>query len=241
MLKIGISYAPRKQAYPRYGECVREAAERLGFAGVEVVHLWDDPEAAAAIDGVVFTGGGDVAPERYGKPHETARCRGIDPQRDAHEFRLCEIARSRALPMLAICRGAQLLNAAFGGDLIADIGAEETHGKRPDGRDSRHAVQALSGSLVAHLAGGLRGDVNSSHHQAVGTPAAPFAVTARADDGTVEAYEWAEPDGKPFLLAVQWHPERMDQSEPLAGPIFEAFLRASAAGSEQNLVRHARH
>ena len=85
-------------------------------------------------------------------------------------------------------------------------------------------------SLLATLSGGVKGEVNSSHHQAIDRIAADFTVTARADDGTVEAYEWSQPEGKPYLLAVQWHPERMGGNEPLAGPLFERFVEAARGG-----------
>jgi putative glutamine amidotransferase len=225
-IRIGISYAPQSGPYPRYIEATQSAAMRLGL-DVEVIDLSARPDEAASVDGIIFTGGGDIAPERFGKADEAARCEGIKPQRDDHELRVCDVARRRALPILGICRGEQLLNVAFGGTLITDIPTARDHVKQ-DGQDARHAISTIAGSTVAQLAAGDRAEVNSSHHQAVDRLAEPFVVTARANDGTIEAFEWADPHGKPFLLAVQWHPERMNQSEPLAGPIFELFLKAVA-------------
>ncbi len=226
-IRIGISYAPQNGPYPRYVEATQSAAARLGL-DIEVIDLWAHPEEAASIDGIIFTGGGDVAPERFGKPGEVDRCGGIEPTRDDHEFRMCEMAADRALPILGICRGEQILNVHFGGTLITHIATASDHVKGADGEDARHAITTVRGSMVAQLASAERAEVNSSHHQAVDRLADPFVVTARAGDGTVEAFEWAEPDGKPFFLAVQWHPERMHQAEPLSGPIFERFLKAVA-------------
>jgi putative glutamine amidotransferase len=225
-IRIGISYAPQSGPYPRYIEATRSAAVRLGL-DVEAIDLWSRFEEDARVDGLIFTGGGDIAPERFGKADEAIRCEGIKTQRDEHEFALCEMARARELPILGICRGEQLLNVCFGGTLITDIPTARDHVKQ-NGDDARHAISAVEGSIVARLAGGACAEVNSSHHQAVDHLAGAFAVTARAADGTIEAFEWDEPGGKPFLLAVQWHPERMDQAESLAGPIFELFLKAVA-------------
>ncbi len=225
-IRIGISYAPQTGPYPRYVEATQSAAVRLGL-NIEVVDLWSHPEEAMNVDGIMFTGGGDVAPERFGKPGETDRCEGIELKRDDHEFRLCETACARELPILGICRGEQVLNVHFGGTLITHIATANDHVKT-DGEDARHAIATVRGSIVAELACAQHAEVNSSHHQAVDQLAEPFVVTARASDGTVEAFEWAETDGKPFFLAVQWHPERMNQAEALAGPIFEQFLKAVA-------------
>lgn len=179
---------------------------------------------------MVFTGGEDIAPERYGKPNERDRCGTIRNDRDEHEFRIFDDARERELPVLGICRGLQLLNVACGGSLITDIATADQHTKNA-GADARHDVVVTErASLVRMLAGADRERVNSSHHQAVDELAEPFAVTARsANDDLVEAFEWKDGAGKPFLLAVQWHPERMEQAEPLAGAVFERFLAASRA------------
>jgi putative glutamine amidotransferase len=226
-IRIGISYAPPTGPYPRYIEAVRSAAARLGL-DVDVIDLWEYPEEAARIDGIIFTGGGDVAPDRFGKADEIDLCEGIKLPRDDHEFRMCATATERELPILGICRGEQLLNVHFGGTLVTHIATASDHVKREDDEDAYHSITTVPGSTIARLASGERADVNSSHHQAVDRLAKPFVVTARASDGTVEAFEWAEPEEKPFLLAVQWHPERMNQSDPMAGLIFEQFLKAVA-------------
>ncbi|MGA3038250.1 MAG: gamma-glutamyl-gamma-aminobutyrate hydrolase family protein [Vulcanimicrobiaceae bacterium] len=226
-IRIGISYAPQTGPYPRYIEAVRSAAARLAL-DVDVIDLWGHPEEVVRVDGIIFTGGGDVAPDRFGKADEIDQCEGIKLPRDDHEFAMCTTATERELPILGICRGEQLLNVHFGGTLVTHIATANDHVKREDGADAYHPIVTVPGSEIARLASAERADVNSSHHQAVDRLAEPFVVTARAGDGTVEAFEWAEPDGKPFLLAVQWHPERMDQSDAMAGPIFEQFLKAVA-------------
>lgn len=224
-LRVGISYGPERGPYPHYAAAARAAGERLGI-DVEAVDLSDGSTSPDTVDAIVFTGGGDIAPERFGKGDESDRVEGVDAARDELEFGLLQAARDRELPILGICRGAQLINVGFGGDLVTHIDHADAHVKTAAGKDARHDVVVSDGSLIGRLSGAGRARVNSSHHQAVGRLAEPFAVTALAEDGTVEAYEWAQPGGKPFLLAVQWHPERMDQKEKLAGPLFERFLQA---------------
>ena len=234
--RIGISYGPESGPYPHYAAAVRAAADRLKL-DVETVDLSERTIAKVSVDGIVFTGGGDVNPERFGKGHEADRVSGVDNDRDALEFGLLAEARKKDVPILGICRGLQLLNVAHGGTLITDIPTARDHVKTAAGNDARHDIALHEGSLVAEVAGGTRANVNSSHHQAVDRLAPPFCETARADDGTVEAFEWAQPGGKPFFLAVQWHPERMDQTEPLAGRLFERFLSAVATSVSQSVSR----
>ncbi len=129
------------------------------------------------------------------------------------------------MPVLGICRGMQLTNVAFGGTLIPDI--EEAgyaeHRSSVPGAICTHGIVVTPGSSLAEL-GGADG-VNSSHHQAVLQPGAGLKVIARSPDGIIEAMEPDEPS--PFLLLVQWHPERMeDRSSPLAGGVLRMFLHA---------------
>lgn len=231
-LRVLISYAPHKNDYPRYGDAARQAVRRLGL-DIDVTELKGiEKEDVPPFDGVIFTGGGDINPKRYGKPELEPYCTFVNDKRDEAEFALCKRAVASDSPILGICRGEQLLNVHFGGTLVADIATAADHVKK-HGKDSRHAISIEPGSTIERLAGSTRSEVNSSHHQAVDRLAEPFVVTARASDGTIEAYEWAKPEGKPFLLAVQWHPERMNHTEPLAGPIFELFLKA-VAGSRSH-------
>ena len=230
MRRIGLSYAPPKNPYPRYVEAVKAAAVRLGL-DIDLVDLWEHPESAESVDGVIFTGGADISPHWYGKTEEVDRCGELDLPRDEHELDLFKRVKERVLPVLGICRGAQLVNVAFGGTLITDIPHASDHVRRSDKTDARHGVAVREGSLIAEIGGTTRTEVNSSHHQAVDRLADAFVATARADDGTIEAYEWAQSPGKPFFLAVQWHPERMDQSESLAGPLFDCFLSAVASAT----------
>lgn len=119
----------------------------------------------------------------------------------------------------------QLLNVFSGGTLVPHLETTETH--RLEDHE-RHQVEIDSKSRLHELLGAT-GAVTSSHHQAVERLGNGLRVAAQHADGTIEAIEWADPKRKPWLIAVQWHPERMEPDEPFAGPIFRAFLEAVAA------------
>jgi putative glutamine amidotransferase len=168
------------------------------------------PAALDACDGVLLTGGADVDPAHYGdEPHETVK---PDPARDASELALARLAMARNLPLLAICRGVQLLNVAAGGTLIQDIPSQRpsdvTHTLREPATSRPHTVAIRPDSVLAGLLGAEAADgdllVNSRHHQAVNQVAPGFVVAATAPDGIVEAIERP---GARFCIGVQWHPE----------------------------------
>jgi anthranilate synthase component 2/putative glutamine amidotransferase len=163
-----------------------------------------DPSVLEMLDGLIISGGCDVDPGSYGaEPHlETV---GTRPERDKHEEILIEAALDQDLPLLAICRGLQILNVTLGGTLdqhLPDAGAHEQHRPSP-AVFGRTEVKIEPATLTSGLFGEST-TVRCYHHQALGLVADDLRVTARADDGTVEA---AEVDGKTFALGVQWHPE----------------------------------
>ena len=172
-----------------YGEAVTRAG------GTPAAYAGGDPtRLAARFDGLLLTGGGDVAPERYGAVRLPSD--EVDEARDTEELALIEAFLARRRPIFGICRGIQLLNVAFGGTLYQQVG---NHAE-----NARHDVRAAAGSRVEALCGGSFA-VNSWHHQAVREAAPGLRVTARSDDGVIEAVEH---EILP-VLAVQWHPERM--------------------------------
>ncbi len=214
----------------------------LEAAGAEVREL--SPEAGSAedalqgLDGILLTGGPDVRPALYGvaEPHPTVV---IDDGRDAFELPLARAALDRGLPLLAICRGVQVLNVAAGGTLVQDLPSE-----RPDGLNHSvtrpvtaisHDVAVVPGSRLAevvapNLKSDGRLDVNSRHHQAVERVAPGFVVSATASDGTIEAIEAIDALGAPragFCVGVQWHPENFWQTGETAS-LFTSFVAAAA-------------
>jgi putative glutamine amidotransferase len=199
-------------------------------------------ESVRRSDGVLLTGGDDVQTELYAPslpPKLKKTVLPADPARDFAELVLIEEVFRQQKPLLAICRGQQILNVAFGGDLIVDIPLQvpaALRHKRMD-RKSRevHEVSLAPDSLLAELFGAERIGVNSTHHQAVGRVAEPFRATAQSADGIIEALELnlAERHLLPYLLAVQFHPERLLQRRPEFVALFGSFIEASASRSKR--------
>jgi len=180
-------------------------------------------------DAILFTGGEDVVPSYYGKEHDSARCE-TNPGRDTLEFALIKESLRLKMPVFGVCRGQQILNVALGGTLIIDIPTDHpgnvSH-RCEDYTRCFHAVNVVNDSWLQKTAGADRGMVTTNHHQAIEKPAPGIRIAAWSADSIAEAMEWSEPDGKPFMMAVQWHPERMDTISPLSMPLMNAFLEAA--------------
>jgi putative glutamine amidotransferase len=184
------------------------ALARAGLISVIVPPIIDPGQAPDILDhvrGLVLTGGDDVDPARYGAvPHP--KLGAIDPARDAVELALITRAHERGLPILAICRGMQLLNVALGGTLYQDLPSEHPSAILHSGPAARHALRVDSGSRLQGGVGPAATWVNSRHHQAIRDLAPGLRATAWAPDDLIEGVERANGAG-PWTLAVQWHPE----------------------------------
>lgn len=210
---LGVADAEIDGVFDYYSESVAAAG------GVPVlIPRASDPELLVMrLDGLVLSGGEDVEPSRYGAvagPHATRH----DPRRDAFEIALIEAALHRGLPILAICRGVQILNVALGGTLVEHLDADGGFDHAMTDEHSsvrRHDVIVSDGCLLSAVLGtelvGGRLRVNSYHHQAIDMPGTGLAVVARAFDGTVEAVE----DRSRAVLGVQWHPEMHAGVDPV--------------------------
>ena len=230
ILSLGSKPGPPDQCY----------LGALGLDGLDLevvcVRPADDPETVRALiresGGLVLSGGPDVHPARYGEEPAGTEMRYVDETRDALEFAALAEADAAGLPVLAICRGAQVLNVQRGGGLIQDLG--DAH---RDGREQAekwrpfHTVDVLPGTRTAKLLGATA-ETNSRHHQAL-DPAwlgTGLTLSGRCTDGTVEA---VEESGPRFVLGVQWHPENMaiaadDSPERRqARALFAAFAQAA--------------
>jgi putative glutamine amidotransferase len=178
-----------------------------GLTPVLVPPMLEPARAGEVIEtasGLVLTGGEDLHPSSYGDlPH--ARLEETDAARDAIEIALYRAARARGVPVLAICRGIQLVNVAEGGTLYQDLPSEQPSPIDHVDPKGRHALRVEPGSLL-HRTIGDPASVNSRHHQAVKRLAPALRAVAWAEDGVVEGVEPKDP-GAPWLLAVQWHPE----------------------------------
>lgn len=183
---------------------------------------------AAALDGVLLSGGADIDPARYGAaPHP--KLGAIEPDRDAFDLAIITAARARDLPVLAICRGMQAVNVALGGTLWQDLPSEHAsevpHNPKAARTARVHSVALTPGSVIAQAMNVERCDVNSFHHQGVRVIAPGLVASGIAPDGLIEAFEAI---GGPWLVGVQWHPEAFhaDADAPDLG-LFHAFVRAT--------------
>lgn len=191
-------------------------------------------ELIARADGILLTGGDDVQTKLYAPrmaPALQAKVGTPEPERDLLELNVIDEVFRQRKPLLGICRGQQILNVALGGTLIADIPTEVPRAMNHRRMDKKcepvHSVELTPGSDFARFVGRTTLNVNSTHHQSVGKVAAPLQVTARSVDGIIEAMELKDKKMLPFLLTVQFHPERLIDRQPEMMPIFTEFVRAS--------------
>ena len=205
-----------------------DALERAGAQPLVVPPPLDDaadPHAVLApFAGLVLTGGADVDPSRYDQePHPAAY--GVDPVLDAFEIGLIDVAVEHDIPVLAICRGHQVLNVALGGTLdqhITDRPGLLVHGDPAHGPGGGvdHDVRVDGDSRLAHALGVTHCSVRSHHHQAVAELAPKATATAWTDDGIIEGFELNEG----WVVAVQWHPEATAADDPIQQRLFDAFV-----------------
>ena len=230
---IGIT--PSIADFENRGEIFRmetsyvEAVEAAG--GVPILLPPSGVDVAAllgVVDGIVFSGGGDIRPARYGDRAVHATTYGVSDRRDDFEFRLLTAAFAADVPILAICRGIQVLNVALGGTLYQDVSLQgddpELH-RQPwevgSWENPIHAVTLIPDSAAAAIVGDTVVQANSAHHQTLRDIPAALRVVGQAPDGTVEVVEGV---GKQFVLGVQWHPEKMFALHPEQARLFAQLV-----------------
>jgi putative glutamine amidotransferase len=198
------------------------ALARAGLVPVIVAPILDPGRAADVLDhvrGLVLTGGEDVDPARYrAAPHP--KLGAVDPARDAVELALIARAYEQGLPILAICRGIQLLNVALGGTLYQDLPSERPSAIQHAGPNARHPLRVESGTRAYGAVGATAIAVNSRHHGAIRDLAPGLRATAWASDDLIEGVESTN-GARPWTLAVQWHPE-----DDVEIGLFERFAEA---------------
>lgn len=254
-MKIGLTFTGTDRKHENYVRWLK--AED---ADIEVMRL----EAGVAgdvmtgLDGIVLSGGVDIAPGFYqgAEQYVKAPADGWRPVRDGFELSVLDQAWKRGLPVLGVCRGLQLINVGRQGSLVQDLGVEgDGVHENVAGVDKVHGVRVEAGTLLGEVVGfagvdsggdrgseeAFRGMVNSAHHQAVERLGADLRVNCRAEDGTIEGLEWEEPAGKPFLLAVQWHPERMYVNGVGDRVLYRAIRDRFIAEIKKNKNNYANH
>jgi putative glutamine amidotransferase len=208
-IKIGLTYTGSDEKHGDYVNWLNEGA------GVDVIKLSaeeDNLDLVKEMDAVVISGGVDAHPKNYGSsftnyPNAPEQ---FNEKRDEFENRVFEQSLRHHLPVLGICRGMQLINCLLGGNLTQDLGEEKNkvHHKQ-NGIDTSHGISIYPHTLLAGMLPPNAGNTNSAHHQSLNKLAADLKINALSDDGIIEGVEWKEKTGKPFLLGIQWHPERM--------------------------------
>lgn len=233
MAEIAVTACSKLEDY-------RQSVLHAGGEARVIEHGIPVAEALRGVGGLLLTGGDDVAPSRYGEATHPSTVE-VAPERDDFEIALVREARRIGLPILAICRGIQVMNVACGGTLVQDIptqmGTSTGHAFTvPPHKsfDYAHDIWVEDNSLLMRvMAERLNGSdscaVNSRHHQAVKDVAPGFKVSATAPDGVIEAIE--DPSAR-FCLGVQWHPENFWRTGEFR-PLFEGFLEAAAMGRER--------
>lgn len=229
---IGITACQEEQKIYKTNNTYVQAVVRAGGIPVLLpvaIPTADCEKAADLLDGLLIPGGVDMAPQYFGEqPPKEVTC--IDRELDEFELELIRKTAEKKKPMLAICRGCQVVNVAFGGTLYQDIPTQcpEAHGHYQDTAsrsEGYHTVAVLPGTLLAEALGEGELLTNSYHHQAVKKLAPGFSVCARAKDGLIEGIENRERG----ILGIQWHPECMEERYPRFRGLF-SWLVERAAG-----------
>ena len=228
---IGVAPGYSGADYSNVNRTYTDAILRAGGIPFILPQVNDPAEASemlSRVDGIVFTGGVDLDPVRYGETvlNESVE---IDSHRDTLDILYATAALERRIPILAICRGEQLMNVVLGGTLYQDLPTQKpgdiAHRQSAPGKVPTQRIFVAKGSMLYRIMGTEELMVNSFHHQAVKDPSPLVTVTALSEDGVVEAYEWT---GKGrWLLAVQFHPEMLLRGDDNWLRLFKAFVKAT--------------
>lgn len=228
-MKIGLTYTGTEEKHANYINWLKAGTDHP----VEVITLSaenDNLHQLEQCDALVLSGGIDIEPELYGKGKNYAHApEHFNKKRDAFETALFNLAQQKNLPVLGVCRGMQLVNCILGGTMQQDLGSSKNKIHRSENLvDKAHGASVVPASLLHEVIKEDRVVVNSAHHQAVKRIGKKLQANCYADDGTVEGLEWKTKKNKPFLLCIQWHPERMYkfqlQDAPVSKMIRERFI-----------------
>ena len=218
--RAGISRCDRRFEY--YIKWLESAGTEYVILDYKKNNFYDINKCSS----LLLTGGDDIFPEFYNDWEDGKDRSQYKPERDGFEFKLFDYALNNSLPLLGICRGMQLINVRLNGSLIMDIESIRgtNHRKISDEEDRIHPVTVFDNSLLKEIVKESKGVINSSHHQGIDRLGEGLLITAKADDGIIEAVEWEDKNSKQFLAGIQWHPERMkEQTSPFTKNILLRF------------------
>ncbi len=228
--KIGIPAVNKfvKKRFDNYKNAIKEHGGKVCFL---VRNEQSIAEFIDGIDGLLLPGGGDIHPDNFDQKWHP-KLKYVDEERDDLELSLFREAYKKDIPVFGICRGIQIMSVAMGGDLYQDIETvyprEALPHPKEDGKDSQHPIEIEPESILGNIIGESVVEVNSAHHQAVDNIGEGFIVTARSSDDIVEAIE---NPSKPFMIGVQYHPERMFSTQEFRehrNKLFRAFIREAS-------------
>lgn len=225
-MKIALTKTENPEKHQLYIDWLK------GNDAIDVVTIsaeQNNADQLSGCDALVLSGGVDIYPAFYGGsedyPGAPAQWK---KERDIFEIAAVETALDEHLPILGICRGLQLLNIIHKGSLHQHLVTEALVQSHIGNPDKQHAVNVAEESLLYQLTGTERSETNSAHHQAIDKLGEGLMINCRADDGTIEGIEWKDKTNKPFMLAVQWHPERMFrmhlENTPLSRQLRASFI-----------------
>lgn len=226
---LGISKASGSDNYKNYKTAIEIISNDFEIVDLYALSYDSALTIMNKIDGLILSGGPDIHPIHFGKIEDTVLC-SIDLHRDSLELAIIDIAYKREIPVLGICRGLQILNVHKGGSLFTDIPTQLPQNKVvhqiKDG-DINHKVTLDTNSIIYTIIKSNEIIVNSNHHQSIDRLSEHFTATAYSDDDIIEAIE-SKNINKHFVLAVQWHPERLfvNNKDENSKKLFQYFLRS---------------
>ncbi len=226
-LTIAVSKGGPEDNYKTYGRWLQKFYPDIKWVDLSQMDTEKALNTLSKCSGLMLTGGPDINPGRYGQGGDIDQCIDVNDTRDNLEFALIDKAVKMNMPVLGICRGQQLINVYLGGTLVIDIHnymPDIVRHKCEDKNNCFHDITIIQGTRLYSITRLTSAKVNSSHHQAVRFLAKSLTVSALAPDGIMEAIEWKDTTGKAPLMAVQWHPERLDTINPMSKTIAVDFI-----------------
>jgi putative glutamine amidotransferase len=231
ILSVGCNHRPDAEILiskinnSNFNDWLSQTGKDLKFKDMYNVSMDSIEYFLKQADGIIISGGEDVNPALYGMENEIMKCEGIDYRRDTLEIRMIKYGMENDIPLLCICRGCQILNVANGGTLIPDIPTDYDTIIVHRGGTSKHWINISEGTLLYKICRTTGDTSNSYHHQAIKDISTSFRASAFAEDSLIEAIELADTSLHSFVFGIQWHPEGMEFSNPLSGPIAEEFIK----------------
>ena len=226
-MKIGLTHTGIEEKHQNYIKWL------TGDDDIEIIQLSENDNNADAIknyDALILSGGVDIHPKFYknGKTNYPHAPKKFNEKRDEFEIALFRLAQKTNKPVLGICRGLQLINCIYDGTLKQDLGQDLNKIHKAEiinhtQKDKAHGLDIEEGTILHDIVKTGRLAINSAHHQTIDKPGEGLKVNCHSDDGLIEGFEREHPNGKPFLLAVQWHPERMYKFNLEGSPVSKAI------------------